>query len=201
MERRFGVHEPNITPWRRAVTGDLTSAFDFKTPNRTAMRLPATVAYRPPDNQRHPDYVPAPPVEQRMPVQERGTRPARALPYEYAVDARVDPGKREVELSFHNSGGAGAVFHVRSGDRSRGPWSYTVGAHAELKDTLSGRRWTSTSFPCMARMVSIVYIEGRFAGVDVAVTAKHVNDRGRGRRTASEHHADRCAMRARRCAR
>lgn len=29
MERRFGVHEPNISPWRRAISGDLTSAFDF----------------------------------------------------------------------------------------------------------------------------------------------------------------------------
>ena len=26
---RFGVMEPNISPWRRAVSGDLTSMFDF----------------------------------------------------------------------------------------------------------------------------------------------------------------------------
>ena len=30
IEARFGVGEPNITPWRRAVCGDLTSAFDFE---------------------------------------------------------------------------------------------------------------------------------------------------------------------------
>ena len=30
IEARFGVDEPNITPWRRAVCGDLTSAFDFE---------------------------------------------------------------------------------------------------------------------------------------------------------------------------
>ena len=29
VESRFAVTEPNITKWRRAVTGDLTSAFDF----------------------------------------------------------------------------------------------------------------------------------------------------------------------------
>ena len=29
MEKRFGVEEPNISPWRRAICGDLTSAFDF----------------------------------------------------------------------------------------------------------------------------------------------------------------------------
>jgi phospholipase C len=32
LEARFGVTESNITPWRRAVTGDLTSAFNFARP-------------------------------------------------------------------------------------------------------------------------------------------------------------------------
>ena len=29
IETRFGVREPNISPWRRRVCGDLTSAFRF----------------------------------------------------------------------------------------------------------------------------------------------------------------------------
>ena len=33
IEKRFGVCEPNISAWRRAVTGDLTSCFNFATPN------------------------------------------------------------------------------------------------------------------------------------------------------------------------
>src|ERR1700759_4589086 len=33
LEKRFDVAEPNITPWRRAVCGDLTTAFDFPSPN------------------------------------------------------------------------------------------------------------------------------------------------------------------------
>ena len=33
LEARFGVAEKNISPWRRAVLGDLTSAFNFATPN------------------------------------------------------------------------------------------------------------------------------------------------------------------------
>src|SRR5262249_20389325 len=33
LEARFGVVEPNISPWRRAVLGDLTSAFNFRRPN------------------------------------------------------------------------------------------------------------------------------------------------------------------------
>jgi phospholipase C len=35
IEKRFGVHERNISPWRRAVTGDLTSVFNFANPNDT----------------------------------------------------------------------------------------------------------------------------------------------------------------------
>ncbi|GAA5059504.1 phospholipase C [Nocardia callitridis] len=31
LETRFGVPVPNLTPWRRGVTGDMTSAFDFGT--------------------------------------------------------------------------------------------------------------------------------------------------------------------------
>jgi phospholipase C len=32
LERRFGVPVPNLSAWRRGVTGDLTSAFDFARP-------------------------------------------------------------------------------------------------------------------------------------------------------------------------
>ncbi|MBH9710712.1 alkaline phosphatase family protein, partial [Burkholderia contaminans] len=33
LEARFGVAEKNISAYRRAVLGDLTSAFNFATPN------------------------------------------------------------------------------------------------------------------------------------------------------------------------
>ncbi|MCC3770376.1 phosphocholine-specific phospholipase C, partial [Streptomyces sp. UNOC14_S4] len=53
MERRFGVREPHISPWRRAICGDLTSAFDFRLQRTTPARLPDTRAYEPQDRQRH----------------------------------------------------------------------------------------------------------------------------------------------------
>jgi phospholipase C len=137
LEKRFGVEEPNITAWRRAVTGDLMSAFDFTKPNAAVMRLPSTVGYRPPDGERHPDYKPAPPPAQKMPVQEAGTRPARALPYSLGVGVRADRQQRTVELRLQNAGTAGAVFHVRSGDGKSGPWNYTVGAHDELSGSFA----------------------------------------------------------------
>ncbi|HEY1225694.1 MAG TPA: phospholipase C, phosphocholine-specific, partial [Ramlibacter sp.] len=37
LEARFGVKEPNISPFRRAVCGDLTSAFNFATPNEATL--------------------------------------------------------------------------------------------------------------------------------------------------------------------
>jgi phospholipase C len=42
LEARFGVEVPNLTPWRRSVTGDLTSAFNFAGPDASVPALPAT---------------------------------------------------------------------------------------------------------------------------------------------------------------
>jgi phospholipase C len=138
LERRFGGRHPhllkeaNITKWRRAVAGDLTSAFDFATPDETIVSLPSTVAYVPTDDQRHPDYSPKPPSEQSLPSQEPGTRPARAVPYELNVDEKANGAADEFAVHFGNSGRGAAVFHVRSGDGESGPWTYTVDAGADV---------------------------------------------------------------------
>jgi phospholipase C len=143
LERRFGVVEPNITPWRRAVAGDLTSAFNFDSPNDAVVSLPSTVAYAPPDNERHPDFVPAPPVNQALPEQEPGTRPARALPYELHVEGEVSVGQGGVELTFQNKGKMGAAFQVRFGDGSTAPRTYTVGAGHQTSDSFGAVAETS----------------------------------------------------------
>ncbi|MGY4738610.1 phosphocholine-specific phospholipase C [Streptomyces sp. ATMOS53] len=135
MERRFGVHEPNISPWRRAVCGDLTSAFDFSRKDTRPVALPDTDGYRPPDKNRHPDYVPTPPANPVLPKQERGHRPTRPLKYTPAVDASVDPTAGKLTLTFASGAKAGAAFLVTSGNRTDGPWSYTTGAGATVSDT------------------------------------------------------------------
>jgi phospholipase C len=43
IEARFGVDEPNLTPWRRAVCGDLTSAFDFESSSDRVPPVPLVV--------------------------------------------------------------------------------------------------------------------------------------------------------------
>jgi phospholipase C len=43
IERRFGAEVPNLSSWRRSVTGDLTSAFNFRArPDYTIPQLPKT---------------------------------------------------------------------------------------------------------------------------------------------------------------
>ncbi|MDQ7802966.1 phospholipase C, phosphocholine-specific [Amycolatopsis sp. A133] len=131
VERRFGVHEPNISAWRRSVCGDLTSAFDFARTDTAVPALPDTAGYLPPDRERHPDYVPAVPARTVLPKQEPGLRPARALPYDLAVEARV---AAVLDLTFVNRGRAGATFSVTSpgGD----PRTYTAGAGCSLAAAL-----------------------------------------------------------------
>jgi phospholipase C len=133
MERRFGVHEPNISPWRRTVCGDLTSAFDFGTSATTPARLPDTTAYEPPDNNRHPDYVPTPPAVGKVPGQERGSRRTRPLPYAPIVDGAVAGG--EYKLTFSSGPHAGGQFLITSANRTDGPWTYTTEAGKSVADS------------------------------------------------------------------
>ncbi|MFH8369978.1 phosphocholine-specific phospholipase C [Streptomyces sp. NPDC018031] len=135
MERRFGVAEPNISPWRRAVCGDLTSAFDFALQDTGPAPLPGTDGYRPPDGERHPDYLPRPPARPSPPRQEPGSRPTRPLPYAPFTDGAADPGSGRFTLTFGGGPRAGACFHVTAGNRDDGPWTYTTGAGRTLADT------------------------------------------------------------------
>ncbi|MEU1116631.1 MULTISPECIES: phosphocholine-specific phospholipase C [unclassified Streptomyces] len=134
MERRFGVKEPNISPWRRAICGDLTSAFDFAGKDTDPAKLPDTAAYEPPDKERHDDYVPKAPANPALPKQESGSRPARALPYAPVVDGAVDAGTGKITLTFGGGAKAGVCFHVRSGNRTDGPWTYTTEAGKTVSD-------------------------------------------------------------------
>jgi phospholipase C len=146
IEQRFGVREPNITKWRRAVTGDLTSAFNFASPNADLVPLPSTDAYAPPDNVRHDDVSPTPPASQAMPKQERGVARARAVPYELHVSGQADVDAGKVRIRFANAGSAAAVFHVRSGNDQAGPWTYTVGSHDELGETWNFQATNQTEY-------------------------------------------------------
>ena len=144
LEARFGVQEPNIAPCRRAVCGDLTSAFNFATPNTEALpTLSGRSSRADADTLRAAQAaLPKVPVPQdaSLPIQATGYRPSRALPYELHTSARV-AAAGTVQLLFANSGTQAAVFHVY--DRynlGRVPRRYVVEAGKTLDDSWNAGR-------------------------------------------------------------
>lgn len=141
LETRFGVAEPNISRWRRAVCGDLTRCFDFKTPNDTRFRdiLPETRAL----SDRAGALArtrPSPPETLTAPVQEAGLRRRRATPYRLDMTVEV-AGSAAGHLVFRNDGrDLAAVFHVYDvDDLAADPRRYTVAAGQSLAADLPGR--------------------------------------------------------------
>ncbi|WP_018349706.1 phosphocholine-specific phospholipase C [Longispora albida] len=129
LEKWSGIAEPNISPWRRTVCGDLTSAIDTTTADATypALSTPALTT-----GPRH--TTPKPPASQAMPVQEPGVRPSRPLPYNLTVSTRVAADK--LWIDFVNTGTAGAHFYVYANAfRTDGPWRYTVEGGKTLSDS------------------------------------------------------------------
>jgi phospholipase C len=163
MEKRFGVIETHITPWRRAISGDLTASLNFKVADPVPPQLPdtdnfisfvsggelvpVTQAVIEAGNQPAPNIPIAVPAVQTMPTQEPGQRFARALPYRLEADATANLAAGTVSIAFASTGTAGSFFHVRTADGAAnsgggtGPWGYTVDpATRVLSDT-----WTPTT--------------------------------------------------------
>ena len=129
IEARFGVDEPNITPWRRAVCGDLTSAFDFESASDRVPPLPPVDAPDP-SMPTPPPVHPVPPAVGSVPTQERGVRRSRRLGYRFDVAFDADPDK--LNLAVTNHGGLGVHLQARSLTVPGAPYSYTIGAGDEL---------------------------------------------------------------------
>ena len=146
LERRFGVLEPNISDYRRAVCGDLTSAFNFVNPNNEILpTLPSRTkssadAVRAAQQALAQVPLPSTSAQQTNAArQDPGTRPSRALPYELHVSARENANAAnqvatgQLTLILRNTGRAAAVFHVY--DRlhlDRVPRRYAVEPGKEL---------------------------------------------------------------------
>jgi phospholipase C len=133
LEARFGVMEPQITPWRRTVCGDLTSIFDFETPNRDKPRalpdasdLPALA-----EKAKGLPFPKAPTGALDLPRQEPGGRPARALPYSFKVEAQVKPEGLALAIANTGQAGAGLNLYTTAGGEPR---FYTVGSGMQLDD-------------------------------------------------------------------
>jgi len=136
LEKRFDITIPAISPWHRAVSGDLTSAFDFAAPSDPSFPPLPPVTGASGVVLAHMQRPKIMPPETPQPLwQEAGTRPSRALPYELHADMRVDAKRRAVTIDFANTGTAGAVFHVYDKlNLDRIPRRYTVEAGKRLSD-------------------------------------------------------------------
>jgi phospholipase C len=126
IEARFGVGEPNLTPWRREVCGDLTSAFDFESASDHVPTLPSVADYKPNQSTTPPSYHPVPPTVGSVPLQERGVRPSRRLGYRLHIG--FDAGPHKLNLAVKNEGSLGVGLQARSLTVAGAPYSYTIGA-------------------------------------------------------------------------
>jgi phospholipase C len=130
------------------VCGDLTSLVDFANPDDKPVKLPSTKGFLPSIAElaaKDPTtftngvtFEPTPgSVDLGIPAQEKGIRPARALPYELNVRAKVDARAGSIRLTFENTGKATAVFQVRSANPADAVRGYTVEPGKKLEGTWS----------------------------------------------------------------
>ena len=146
LERRFGVRASRtscaVAP-RGLRRPDLGLRLRSST-NDSVPRAAGTAGYAPPDDQRHPDYVPKPPRDGDLPTQEPGTRRARAVSYDLRVEGRFAPGT--LNLRFTAAGPLGAAFQVRSSSTRPGHGP-TRSARGHRSRPRSRRRPAATTTP------------------------------------------------------
>ncbi len=172
LEKRFGVHEPNITTWRRAIAGDLTSAFDFSNPNTSPVSVPSAEGLSALADSEAGLATVNPPTIQSMPVQEAGVRQLRAAPYELFADATVISNANIIQLKLINTGKTAVVFHVYSGIAPTSVKRYTVDVNTSITDT-----WTWAPTSGVSHDLTVVAPNGflrRFAGGGLGVTQQEV---------------------------
>jgi phospholipase C len=132
----------NINPWRRAISGNLTAAFDRFSPNSdikkdlvgrnaqiekiyNAKFTPEPTGYQKITG----EALQGRQLKQLLPQQERGTRKACAVPYELYVNGAYNKNKGSFELHLEASKdqfgvqASGAPFKV-----------YAIGSHKALKN-------------------------------------------------------------------
>ncbi len=162
------IEETNISRWRRAVCGDLTSAFrpyngeklnkpeflkkeDFVKSIHRAQFKNVPSNYKPLSRQETEQINKNPHSSKYMAVQEKGIRSACALPYELYVDEIYSNIRDSIQLNFHSANktfgdsSAGSPFQVYApgtykNDKFR-VWDYTVNPGSEVGD-----KWLISDF-------------------------------------------------------
>jgi phospholipase C len=150
------IEEPNINNWRRTVCGDLSSVFrpfqgekvslpfhprlEFleEVHNAKFKKLPS--GYKQLTKEEIGQFRKDPFSSPFLPEQEKGVRPACALPYELTVEGRLEEDKGAFSISmkagneWFGSRSAGAPFTVYTYGAAFSTRNYTVAAGDQLTD-------------------------------------------------------------------
>lgn len=195
------IHEENLTSWRRSLCGDLTSV--FRPYNGEKIPLPKTIEKKPfiesihkaqfaklPDNFKKLDQqeiaavIKNPKGSQHLPEQEKGIKPANAIPYEIYAQGGLNPAKNQFKITFTAGNkyfgkiASGAGFNVYAKTRN---WSFT----AEAGDTLS-YLWPLDTFGNQQYDLKVYSINGffrQFAGnahdPEITIALVYQNEKGK----------------------
>jgi phospholipase C len=157
------IFSPNISSWRRAICGDLTSVFrpePANVPNDDpAMPPPLQQAVVMTDinnaKNKPPKAKPTPLTPEELktkayiPLQESGTRPACAIPYQLYAECQLNKTGKQLEIRFETGKGsfgqkispAGAPFCLYTSqkyqEQSGKIWNYALQASDILTDRIA----------------------------------------------------------------
>lgn len=155
------IRETNMSSWRRAVCGNLTSVFrpyngeafskvnavekdTFIESIHQAQFKQLPTGYKPLNDAEIKHFNSYPYASPLMPQQEKGTRPACALPYELYVNGKLSDDKKSFDIVFEAGNylfgkqAAGSPFTVYVPAKYKGEklrtWSYATAAGEQVKD-------------------------------------------------------------------
>jgi phospholipase C len=112
-----GVKPANVTPWRASITGDLTTAFDFKNPDFSIPgNIPTLTQTWALTQLTGGSTTPPAEGDQEMPTQEPGTRPHRPSNLQLFADVTVNRKTSAVTAALTNTGTVGGSFAVYPDD-------------------------------------------------------------------------------------
>jgi len=152
------IRSKNISSWRRAICGDLTSV--FRPAKEDAIGIPALLnreqvitninnaKNKPPQVKPTPLTPEEIKTRSYLPKQESGTKPACALPYQLYAECKLDKSGKHIELLLSTGKGnfgqkivpIGAAFNMYTNQNYKGlagkTWNYALITGDQLKDQL-----------------------------------------------------------------
>ncbi|QNK62793.1 phospholipase C, phosphocholine-specific [Pedobacter sp. PAMC26386] len=171
------IHEDNLTSWRRSLCGDLTSV--FRPYNGEKIPLPKPIERKPfiegihkaqfaklPDNfkklnqQEIAEVVKNSRGSEHLPQQEKGIKPANAIPYEIYAQGGLNAAKNQFEIAiaagnkYFGKLASGAGFNVYAKAKN---WAFTAAAG----DTLT-YQWPLDTFANGQYDIKVYSVNGFF---------------------------------------